>query len=137
MWSILCDFDDATQRRTTLAHLVALRGRWRLTLTPFRVRRTDAQNAYYWAVIVELFYEFLRAQDWSISSPTDAHEILKSKFLTVDVVHPQTGETIGQRVRSTTELNVEQMSDYLERCRHWLQEFFGLVLPDAEVRAHG
>jgi hypothetical protein len=55
---------------------------------------------------------------------------LKAKFLTRPVVRPDTGELIGRIVRSTTDLSTEEMTDYIERCRAWLLDFFGVMTND-------
>lgn len=126
---LLCDLDNDTQRRALLTEIGALRGQWRVELTAYRRRRTDAQNRYYWGVEVALFYAFLRAQDYNITRPEHAHQLIAAKFLTVDVYGP-TGVPIAQRIRSTTELSTAEFTDYIERSRVWLQDFFGIVVPD-------
>jgi hypothetical protein len=76
------------------------------------------------------FADFLAAQDYEMNTPEEAHEILKAKLLTRPVVRPDTGEIIGRIVRSTTELSTEEMTDYIERCRAWLLDFFGIMTND-------
>ena len=120
--------DDIQQKRALLAHIGALRGRWRVELTHFRPRRTDRQNAFYWPAIVTPLADYLSAQDYDVTTTQQAHEILKARFLTVDVVHKETGRVVGQRVRSTTELSIEDFATYCDRCSAWLGEFFGIAV---------
>jgi hypothetical protein len=129
---LVLNLDDAATKRQLLTRIGALRRLWRLELVRYRPRRTDRQNRWYWPCIVGAFAQYLNEQDYEVTSPEQAHEILKAKFLTVDVVHKQTGNVLGQRVRSTTELDVEEFTGYAERCRAWLLEFFGIMVPDPE-----
>lgn len=128
----VCNFDNAADKRMVLRRIGTLSGLWRLELMPYRARRTDAQNRYYWGVLVAAFRDYLNQQDYEITRAEQVHELLKCKLLTVDVANPATGEIIGQRVRSTTELSVEEFTDYVERARAWLLDFFGIIVPDPE-----
>lgn len=72
--------------------------------------RTNAENRYYWGVIVNMV-----AAEVGII-PDDAHELLKGLFLKVGVEHE------GKRyeiVRSTSSLSVSEFEDYAEKCRQW------------------
>lgn len=130
----IADFDRPDERRKALACVGALSGRHRIELTPYRARRSDPQNRWYWGCIVSAFYAFLHEQDYNINHPEQAHELIKAKFLTVDVASKTTGEVIAQRVRSTTELSTAEFSDYCERTRAWLLDFFGIVVPDPDFQ---
>lgn len=130
--SSLCNLDNATEKRALLVRIGALRGPWRVELTHYRARRSDRQNRWYWPCVVTAFAQYLTEQDFEITTKEQAHEVLKAKFVTVDVINKSTGEILGQRVRSTTELSTAEFSDYCERCRAWLLEFFGIVVPDPE-----
>ena len=77
--------------------------------------RSLNQNAFYWAAIVT---PYATAKGMS---PEQVHHHLKEKFLTVDKVDRRTGEVIGQRVMSTTELSVRAFSVYCEQCREYLE----------------
>lgn len=128
----VCNFDNVTDKRLVLRRIGTLSGLWRIELVRYRARRTDAQNRYYFGVLVTAFADYLSEQDYEITTREHAHELIKGKFLIVDVVHPTTGESIGRRVRSTTELSVEEFSEYIDRCRAWLLDFFGIIVPDPE-----
>jgi hypothetical protein len=135
----LINFDDAGAKRELLSRLGALRGPYRVEVTRLRPRRTDRQNRWYWPAIVTPFAQYLSAQDYDVTSPEQAHAILKERFLRIEVVNKTTGEVIGQRVRSTTELSIEEFGDYCDRCAAWLSEFFGIVIqpgPGTERACH-
>lgn len=130
---LLCDFDNVAEKRALLTRLGVLRGPWRVELSRYRETRSTAANRYYWGVVVAAFYNFLREQDYAVNHPEDAHELLKAKFLKRDVVDPATGEIIETITRSTARLDVGEFADYLTRCRAWLLDFFGIILPDDPV----
>lgn len=123
-----CDVPD--NKRRLMSQIGTLSGLYRVDMEPARNVRSNRQNAYYWAAIVSAFAQFLTEQDYDITGPDEAHEFLKARFLAVTVTCRTTGEVIGRRVRSTTELDTAQFSEYCERCRAWLAEFFHIVVPD-------
>lgn len=128
--SAIVDFSNTDAKRALLSRLGALRGRYRVEVVKFRPRRSLAQNAYYWGCITTPLANWLSEQEAEPVEPEAAHGILAAKFLTIDVVDKRTGEVLGQRVRSTTELSTLEFMDYCERARAWLAEFFGIIVPD-------
>jgi hypothetical protein len=127
--SLILNLSDRRAKQSLMAHLAGLQGEWRIELCRYRARRTDAQNRFYHPCLCKPLADFLTEQ----GQPTtmeEAHEILKHKFLRVSVVHPETGEFIGERTRSTTTLDVAEFSEYIEQCMAWLADTFGIVCPD-------
>lgn len=124
----LINFDDTQSKTRMMTALGALRGFHWVEVVKFRKGRTLKQNAWYWSCIVAGFGQFLRAQGEQYTNE-DAHEMLKWKFLRVSVINQKTGEVIGERIRSTTNLTTVQMVKYCEDCRNWLAEF-GVIVPD-------
>lgn len=112
--------------------LAEFSGLYRIEISPARNQRSNRQNRWYWGCIVAAFADYCNEQDYEITEPDQAHEFLKARFLAVTVRCRDTGEVIGRRVRSTTELDTAQFADYCERCRSWLADFFGIVVPDPD-----
>lgn len=132
----IIDFDNADLKKSVLRSIGTFTGQYKVKVLPTKPQRSGPQNRFYHAAIVEPFADFLRDQDYSVTSHDEAHEILKGKFLTVDVCDPLTGEVIAHRVRSTTDLSTEEMSEYCERCRAWLLDFFGIVTEEPARPTH-
>ena len=124
----IIDLSNPREKSMLRAHISALEGKYRVTITKERKRRSDAQNRYYWACIVDLFGEWLRNNGNDLTNE-DAHEMLRDRFLHEDVTLPATGEIIGSRNRSTSKLTTVEFIDYNERCAQWLSEFCGLIVP--------
>jgi hypothetical protein len=132
--NIVVDFAKPAEKQAVLQFVRGLAGPHRVEIVKYRARRTDTQNRYYWPCVVQPFADFLRGQGETITDE-QAHDLMKAKFLTVTVTNSGTGEVIGDRVRSTTELNVEEFSEYLEKCIAWLADMFGIECPIPGVMA--
>lgn len=99
--------DDPRKWRATLLGRFRGKAVW-IEIGRPKIKRSDAQNRYYWSCVVPIFSEC------SGYEKDEAHDLLKSKFLRVERVLPS-GE-IMERVRSTTELTVQEFTEYVERC---------------------
>ena len=101
----------------------------RLRLERIYNKRSLPQNAYYWGVVV---YEFCRGfyETTGEGLTTDhAHDILKHKFLFREVMHPNLEGKYIQIPGSTTNLDTSEFETYLERCRAFILEWFGISVP--------
>ena len=127
----IIDFDDPQVRRRVLDGMAKLAGKWRLTLTRYRPRRSDRQNAYYWPVVVGDWHAWLVEQGHQVTRH-QAHEALKQMFLREQIVDETTGELISEYTRSTATLETDEFSAYVEQCRQFLAEFCGLDVPDPD-----
>jgi hypothetical protein len=119
-------------KRRLIDSIGPLAGLYECRIEPRKNTRSSQQNRYFHGVIVEMFYQFLRDQDYDAASPEAAKGFLKAKFLLHELVNPETGEVIGRRVKSTAELSSEEFGDFIDRARAWLADFFGLVIPDPD-----
>jgi hypothetical protein len=126
------DMTQADNKRRVIQSVGVLTGLYEVTIEPRRSTRSNQQNKWYWACLVRAFGEYMRDQDYDITSDDECHEFLKARFLATTVVNKTTGEVLGRRVKSTTELTTEQFSDYCERCRAWMADFFGIIVPVPE-----
>lgn len=91
---------------------------WRVSVGPYRVRRSPDQNNRAWALYREI-------ADETGYSPGDIHEICKRKF-----GEPRVIEVAGVRVEeySTRDKDVAWMSMYLERLEAWAASEWGVVI---------
>ena len=94
-------------------------------------QRTSLQNRYYFGVIVDILAGLIAeaaGETVNAQHREQAHEILKLKCNAVEIVSPTTGEAIDIP-GTTTKHNTTECTDYHERCRQWIFEFFGVVVP--------
>lgn len=96
------------------------------TLEPVlgNIQRSNKQNKYYWKVVIGYI------ADYTGYLPDEVHKGLAGKFLC--------DYTISElpRVRSTAELSTSEFEEYLERCRDFGAEFFGLDIPEPNEVDH-
>lgn len=128
---MILDMSSAAEKRPLLDMIRQLSGLHRVEIVRYRERRTDRQNRFYWPAIVQPFADFLREQGEQYTDEM-AHELLKFKFLRQTIPDLATGEVIGERVRSTTELTVQEFAEYVDQCVAYLAETFGITvaMPD-------
>lgn len=75
-------------------------------------QRSDAQNRYYWSMVVPVFSEATGYEK------EEAHEILKALFLRQEIALP--GGELVERVGSSAELDTAAFHEYVEKCCRWL-----------------
>lgn len=95
-----------------------------VTMVRQQHNRTMSQNKYYWGVVVDMIAGYIG------ESPQDTHALLKAKFLPVREVELLDGQRLTMPP-STTLLNVEQFTTFIEAVRVWSAQFLGLSIPDA------
>jgi len=95
-----------------------------VTVKPYVDRRTRAQNNLYWRWLGIL------ARD--LSSPVarhtkdDMHDMLRHKYLGYEDV--QIGDELVSRLISTTRLQKQEMSEYMQKVEAWSTDM-GVILP--------
>lgn len=90
-------------------------------------QRSNDQNAYYWATVVPLVYEGLKAAGFdAVRNSEDTHEIMKSLFLKV---HEEKNGIKIEKVLSTTELTTKGFTEYLENIWLWASDYLGVTIP--------
>ena len=132
---LVINFDQPRDRHRLRDVLGTLGGKHRVRITRHRRTRSINQNAYYWAVVVASFHQFLSEQGDSYTAE-DCHEMLKFKHLRETAVDHSTGEVLGEFVKSTATLNTMEFAEYVDRCIAWLGEFGIRVPSPAEYSPH-
>ena len=93
-----------------------------LTVEKLKHPRTNSQNRYYWGVVV---HEIAKHTG---HDPEQIHELLKQMFS--PKWHYPAGLIGAAGIpTSTTRLDTLEMTDYIEKCRLWANEFLGLNIP--------
>lgn len=86
---------------------------------------TSKQRKFYRAAVVAPFFDYLTGIDHRITRPEQAHEILKREFMTFEIIDNR-GNFVAVAVRSTSNLTVSEMEEYIGQCRRWMWENFGV-----------
>lgn len=109
-----------------------------LTLNYYVRKRSTAQNAYYWPVVVEYVLEGLIDTGYRRDqlTPDIVHEYLKNKFLKHmkrRVVNPGTKKYITLQPTTQT-LTTWEFMDYMEAIIIWAAEFLSISIPVPDKR---
>jgi hypothetical protein len=116
--------DDAI-RANAIADLMArdLKRPVRVTVEPYRKRRSLAQNRLMWMYLT-LVAEAV--SEHTGHEPEDVHEFFKARFCPAKA-HELVGEWVESK--STATLNTVEMTEYLDRIYRFSVERLGLILP--------
>lgn len=96
-----------------------------------RGKRSILQNAYYFGVVVKEVQLRFRELGHDVDTDT-VHEFLKQKFWFEQIVTPQ-AEVI-QVPKSTTEMNKDEFSEYIERIKDWAGAVLEIYIPEANTQ---
>ena len=127
------NMDDGKIKRTLIDHVRGLEGSHRVSICKYRPRRSDRQNRYYWPCFVKPFSDWLTESQGEPVTPEQAHECLKRTFLNKLLIHPRTGEVIGETTRSTTELTTVEFNEYLDNVAKLLAELCDYPVAEPDV----
>ncbi len=116
-----------------------------VTLERYYKQRSNCQNAYYWAVIIEHWKNIIREEYSEIWTTQEMHEFLKTNFNSDVFVDESTGELLTNPVtnevirkpKSTSKNTTYSQEIYHEKCRQMASEMFNYLipLPDNKLKA--
>lgn len=99
-------------------------GSYEMNIKKSRTIRSINQNNYYWGCVIDEMFELYE----KTVKPSEIHDFLGYKFLTISYRHPLSDELIS-KITSTTKLNTKQMEEYLEQCRKYAMEEYNHRIP--------
>jgi hypothetical protein len=97
-------------------------------------KRSGPQNRYYFGVVLKEIQLRLR----ELGTETDIetlHEWCKQKFNSEKIVVPETAELI-EIGKTTTELNKEEFSEYVERIVEWAASSLCIYIPPPNTQTN-
>lgn len=112
-------FDDA------VTHLPE--GPVTLLVKSTKPKRSTKQNAYYYAIVVPMIARAMSEAYGEDVDHDETHEFLKVQF-NLRTIETENGSV--QLAGSTTRLDTAEFTSYVEKCRNWAAEFFGISIPD-------
>lgn len=117
-------------RTKMLAEIKAYEGRRVEVVVSKLPKRSSAQNAYYFGVVVDMVRDALKGLGHTVDA-TDTHNFLKDKFNGKDIANAD-GELIGRIGESTTKMNKVDFMGYLAAIQIWAATYLNIVIPDPE-----
>lgn len=114
-------------KQSLINYLKELQNDYIVNVKKQRNNRSNMQNNYYWACIVQALANELGYY------PDEMHDILKVKFASEWETIPIEDKTIGiQKVNSTARMNTKEFEVYADQIRIWALTELGirLMLPN-------
>tara|TARA_R100000808_G_scaffold23972_1_gene54091 strand:- start:697 stop:1080 length:384 start_codon:yes stop_codon:yes gene_type:complete len=114
-------------KQSLINYLKELQNDYIVNVKKQRNNRTNMQNNYYWACIVQVLANELGYY------PDEMHDILKVKFASEWQTIPIEDKTIGiQKINSTARMNTKEFEVYADQIRIWALTELGirLMLPN-------
>jgi hypothetical protein len=99
-----------------------------LTFEKPKKKRSNNQNAYYWAILLPITQNAIRDMWGEVWSIEKVHEFYKLHFNYIEKVNQQTGEVV-KIPKSTTENTTTQQEEYHAQIREFLFEWFNVTAP--------
>tara|TARA_R110000868_G_scaffold350640_1_gene611890 strand:+ start:330 stop:776 length:447 start_codon:yes stop_codon:yes gene_type:complete len=100
-----------------------------ITVAKKKKKRSNPQNSFYWGVVVPIVKDGLKGNG-ILANTEQTHELLKNRFLKIDLANEDTGEVLFQSVKSTSELTTSQFMEYLAEIQQFSAEFLGVQIPE-------
>ncbi len=95
-------------------------------------KRSMQSNKYYWGVVVAKIRMAIHEQTGESYTREEIHEYLKQKFNPARFHSVISGEedVIG---KSTSHLNQAEFSEFVEKCKVWCLDFFGVDVDAGDI----
>ena len=129
---IYCNVENGkivSNRKLLADTLATFSGRVSITIQKAKKIRSGQQNRYLHAAFTILSKELINYTGDERYKPELVKDIVKCKFLTVDMIKESSGEVIGTRIKSTTELSTLEMNEFIENMIRWATEQFNINIP--------
>jgi hypothetical protein len=129
---IYCNVENGkviSNRKLLSDTLSTFKGRVIITIESAKKKRSGQQNRYLHAAFTILSKELINYTGDERFTAAMVKEIVKCRFLTVDMINESTAEVIGTRIKSTTELSTFEMNEFIENMIRWAAEQFNINIP--------
>ncbi len=133
MKDAIIDFSDPMQRASFLTMTRQLNGRHRISIKKHRDRRSDAQNKYWFGVVIPNVAAGLEEAWGECLSDEKVHEYLKREFLSEPVVNRKTGECKGTTVNSSAFLDTKEFALLIDKVIRFAAESLNTPIPEADA----
>lgn len=101
-----------------------------LTIERRSKKRSNEQNAFYWACWIPLIQTAIYNEWGELYNPNEVHTLLKTTCNYEERVNPATGEVVRVPKSSTKLTTYEWEKEFKQQIRQLCIDFFGLDLPE-------
>jgi hypothetical protein len=130
----ILDFSSAAVVKMTVEFIKSRKGLHWFLCTRCRNQRSLKQNNFLWGVVYPIVAAGIR-DAWGEEGfdEDSAHDLCKQMFLSRPIVNKKTGEEMGRRIGSTTDLNTITIMEYIDKIREWALKYLGAKVPYPET----
>jgi len=127
----IINMSEAGSKRQVMSRIAPLQGLHEVMIKPVRGTRRQQANRFWWGVVVQSLYDFLRAQG-QIVSREECHTMLKLRCAPKEIFDPRTGELIATVPSESRTMSIPEFSQMITMAKQYLEDMFGIVLPELD-----
>lgn len=105
--------------------------RVKITIEKLHGKRSNPQNAYLHLLLTIFSNELIDLTGDERLDMETVKSMCKIKYLSENLIDEETGEVKATYVRKTSQLNKEEMGEFIENVKRYAMDMFGIYLPDA------
>lgn len=132
---LVLDMDSLHNKQRLISKIGKMRGVWEFSMRQRKKKRSLNANGYYWAAYIPAWLEWLRetsGEPWITAK--DAHDALVKRVLGVrQIIDKATGELIDEVRPRTSEMDITEFTQYLDRAAEFLASFCSIVVLPSEL----
>lgn len=104
--------------------------RVKITIEKLYGKRSNPQNAYLHLLLTIFSNELIDLTGDERLDMETVKGMCKIKYLSESIIDEETGEVKATYVRKTSQLNKEEMGEFIENIKHYAMDMFGIYLPE-------
>lgn len=105
--------------------------RVKITIEKLHGKRSNPQNAFLHLILTIFSNELIDLTGDERLDMETVKSMCKIKYLSENLIDEETGEVKATYVRKTSQLNKEEMGEFIENVKRYAMDMFGIYLPDA------
>lgn len=105
--------------------------RVKITIEKLHGKRSNPQNAYLHLILTIFSNELIDLTGDERLDMETVKSMCKIKYLSENLIDEETGEVKATYVRKTSQLNKDEMGEFIENVKRYAMDMFGIYLPDA------
>lgn len=105
--------------------------RVKITIEKLYGKRSNPQNAFLHLILTIFSNELIDLTGDERLDMETVKSMCKIKYLSENLIDEETGEVKATYVRKTSQLNKEEMGEFIENVKRYAMDMFGIYLPDA------
>lgn len=126
------NLSDAQKKQMLIQHIRTLEGDHRVEIVRARMNASQKQHAYYRGLVLPMIVDELKARGYVAATSAMVHNAFAETYLRVAIANQKTGQVWKEAVRSSGDLNTQEMGEFIENVRNEAARDLGLDTPDPD-----